>query len=298
MSNSPPPNPSEKKESRRDRRRRQRQQEGSANPLAVLATLLFQLLVLVFCLGLGTVGGAFIAHFYPKVNPSEPLLEQWRAKLLEKKVPAAESSEPDAEGESSLPELTDEQRSLLREEFVQLKNELETLQTQASQLDRDNLTAAEVQAQQDGIARQVTAIETRIDQLDSLLLGETPGEAPIALPGLPLHLTLPSDILFTDSGTVLDPTSRSILDSFADELERLPNANVYISAYSNEGESEAIDLTFEQAKQVEQYFMETLNGEEYHWVSAGYGASQFAAPNDTAANRQRNRRIEIRVIPR
>ena len=299
MSNSnSQPNPPEKKESRRSRRRRQRQQERPAGPIRVLVTVLFRLVVLGICLGLGTVGGALIAYFYPKVNPSRPFIEQWRVKLLEEGVPAVEPSEPAAEGDASLPELTDEQRSLLRDEFAQLKTELEALQTQASQLDSENLTADRRQAQQAQISRQVTAIETRIDQLDSLLLGETPGEAPIALPGMPLRLTLPSDILFTDSGTVLDPTSRSILDSFADELESLPNANVYISAYSDDSESDAIDRTFEQAKQIEQYFMEILDGDDYHWVSSGYGGSQFAAPNDTAANRQRNRRIEIRVKPR
>ncbi len=54
------------------------------------------------------------------------------------------------------------------------------------------------------------------------------------------------------------------------------------------------ELSFRRAKALEQYFGRAL-GEQYRWLVVGYGETRPLVANDTEANLQRNRRIEIAV---
>ncbi|MBP0001049.1 MAG: OmpA family protein [Cyanobacteria bacterium SID2] len=303
MSSTPPtPNSGSKPtESRRTRRRRQRNSERQGNLGSATIAMLFRLIVLFFGLGLGAAAGIALSLFYPKVNPSQPAIERWRVELTrqaEQRFRRDVEKPPEA---PSMSELTPEQRQELQAEFVQLKADLAALQTRTVELTTaENLSETERTQQQQALSQQLSAVRSRLDRLESQLFGEMLQDTPASISSSPLHLTLPSDVLFTDDrGTVLDPTSLNLLDRLVEELQSSPNSSIYVAAYADEGNdrAEQLEITFVRAKQIVQHLNDTLDSDGYHWVSVGYGASQFVAPNDTPANRQRNRRIEIQVTP-
>ncbi|NJL21880.1 MAG: OmpA family protein [Leptolyngbyaceae cyanobacterium SM1_3_5] len=111
-----------------------------------------------------------------------------------------------------------------------------------------------------------------------------------------MGVTLPIDALF--AGESLRPESQILLNTVVGELQRYPNSAVLVAAHSDAGENaaQARARSFAQAQAIVRSLEATL-GDSYHWVAVGYGQTEPIAPNDTAANRQRNRRIEIGIFP-
>lgn len=303
MSNPPPPNSNSNKK-RRNRRRRPRstppsqaptqtakpQKSGSA--LGAIVVFIFRFLMVGASLGVGFLGGIVLAQNQPQANPQKPLVERWRSQLSQELDP----DETPTDEPTPTPE--PQARSPLQNEFEQLNQEVAQLNQQIQNFRVGDDTNVANQKQQ--LQQQIQAVSQRLEQIQPLV---EPTPTPITptstAPGQPLRLTLPSDVLFSEAGEELTRNSRSILDSLIAELENYPEANVYIAGYTDGGDNPTtrLERSFEQAKQVEDYLKDNLD-DARRWISIGYGASRFAAPNDTPANRQRNRRIEIRVEPR
>jgi outer membrane protein OmpA-like peptidoglycan-associated protein len=99
-------------------------------------------------------------------------------------------------------------------------------------------------------------------------------------------------------------TNRSDLkqESFP-ELEQLKsflensNASIEIAGFTdNVGEAEHNQtLSLARAESIKTW-LETRGIEGFRMSTVGYGASNFVADNNTEANRQRNRRVEIRLV--
>ncbi|KPQ40868.1 MAG: putative outer membrane protein [Phormidium sp. OSCR] len=313
MSQSPPPDPNTAR-SRRDRRRGGRSApstppSSSGSFLGAIAVFILRLLILGVSLSLGVIGGVAWAQMSPQANPQKPLSERWRVQIRQITNPAPSSPTPE-------PPPADLDRDQLQDRIVQLQEQVTQLNRQLAALTPEeaapdapgnapedapeDATAEDssFESQKTDLQSQVTLIATQLSELQAIV---DPPEAiapPRLTPGMPLRLTLPSDVLFSDSGEVLDPTRASILDRLLDELQTLEGATVYIGGYLDETDDEdaSLEKTFEQAKQVEQYLASNTDT-PLRWVSIGYGSSRFAASNSSPANRQRNRRIEIRVKP-
>ncbi len=309
MSQSPPPDPNTAR-SRRDRRRAGRSASSSASSssgsfLGAIAIFIVRLLTLGVSLSLGVIGGLVWAQRSPQANPEKPLSERWRVQIRQITNPTPSSPTPD-------PPPADLDRQQVQDTIVQLQEQVTQLNRQLAALTPEEAPADApedatedateeentFEAQKTDIQSQVTLIATQLNELQAIV---DPPEAiapPRLSPGMPLRLTLPSDILFSDSGEVLDPTRASILDRLLDELQTLEGATVYIGGYldATDDNDASLEKTFEQAKQVEQYLTSNTDT-PLRWVSIGYGSSRFAASNNSPANRQRNRRIEIRVRP-
>ncbi|MFO8037846.1 MAG: OmpA family protein [Sodalinema sp.] len=303
MSQSPPPDPNTAR-SRRDRRRAGRSApsappSSSGSWLGAIAIFIVRLLTLGVSLSLGVIGGVVWAQRSPQANPEKPLSERWRVQIRQITNPPPSSPNPDAPP-------ADLDRDQLQDTIVELQEQVTQLNRQLAALTPEEAPATEdateeentFEAQKTDIQSQVTLISTQLNELQAIV---DPPEAiapPRISPGMPLRLTLPSDILFSDSGEVLDPTRASILDRLLDELQTLEGATVYIGGYldATDDNDASLEKTFEQAQQVEQYLASNTDT-PLRWVSIGYGSSRFAASNNSPANRQRNRRIEIRVRP-
>ena len=90
-----------------------------------------------------------------------------------------------------------------------------------------------------------------------------------------------------------------LLNQVLDQLINYPKATVIIRSYSDD-QVDAIatqKYTLAQATQLSEYLSQSLP-EGYRWVTIGGGQSQPIEPNDSAINRQHNRRIEILVDTR
>ncbi|OLP19887.1 hypothetical protein BST81_03060 [Leptolyngbya sp. 'hensonii'] len=114
----------------------------------------------------------------------------------------------------------------------------------------------------------------------------------------PFRVTLPSDILFNDSQSLLRSGAQPILDSILPELQPYQKATIRIAAHTDDiGNSrDNSELSLRQALAIRQYLASRVK-EGYHWVILGYGSSYPLTENTSNSNRQRNRRIEITIEP-
>jgi outer membrane protein OmpA-like peptidoglycan-associated protein len=111
-----------------------------------------------------------------------------------------------------------------------------------------------------------------------------------------LKVTLPSDLLFEPSNSILRSEASLILDKIVADLRTYPSSTIRIAAHTDatgEAEDER-ELSFRRAKAVEQYLANAL-GTQYRWLTVGYGQIRPLVPNTTVSNQQRNRRVEIAV---
>ena len=253
--------------------------------------------------------GIAAAQLYPAQSPELPLVEQWvqrAASIVDSGLIRigitqpnfTPSPQPDSQPPAALtvpPEASpapvlfpDAERQNLRAELTQLQAELQALTSQSSQP-----IATRVQPLQ----KRIQAIQVSLS--DFTATGSQPNSQPSASdPKKPLLVTLPSDALFATGGVTLGADSDKILSSILSDLQKFPDASIQISAYTDRQSSPELarDRSLEQAKAVRQYLSQQL-GAEIHWVAIGQGQNQPLAPNDSAASRQRNRRIEIVIQP-
>lgn len=278
--------------------------EKSASRHPWLLIIIFRLLLLGVGGGVALILGIVLAIFYPNPNPERPLM----LKLLEPsehKTPAAypspSSTVVPASTNTAL-QLTPVQKQQAQTELAQLQGQLKTLS--------DGVAALESQV---GISGSDEAIEARLQAIAMELEGVSPASAnsqsvenSAANPAVAvsesisqtdkLKVTLPSDLLFDRSNSILRSEAGLILDKIVADLRGYPSSTIRIGAYTDtNGEAEDNrELSFRRAKAVEQYLARTL-GTQYRWLVIGYGETRPLVANDTGANQQRNRRVEIAV---
>ncbi|MCC6462011.1 MAG: OmpA family protein [Saprospiraceae bacterium] len=110
-------------------------------------------------------------------------------------------------------------------------------------------------------------------------------------------LQLEAAVLFDVGQAVLKPGARPVLDSLAAALQALPELCVEIGGHTDNTGADAANqaLSEHRARAVCQYLQEKGIAErQIRW--RGYGETQPIAGNDTDAGRQKNRRVECRVV--
>ncbi len=271
-----------------------------------LLILIFRLLLLSVGGGLALILGIVLANFYPNRNPEKPILLRVLERL-DNKTPATSPNPsptlvPDTTNQ--LPQLTPVERQQAQAQLTQLQAQLKALS--------DGLVALETQL---GISRpnESVVVEARMQTISLQLQGVPPPSSnassvvnssanqPAAVSeslfqGDKLKVTLPSDVLFEESNSILRSEAGLILDKIVADLRKYPSSTIRIAAYTDAaGEPEDNrELSFRRAKAVEQYLASAL-GRQYRWLVVGYGETRPLVANDTDANQQRNRRVEIAV---
>ena len=112
-----------------------------------------------------------------------------------------------------------------------------------------------------------------------------------------LKLDIPSDISFDTNRAEIKPNMRPVLDSFANSLMNNANAMVTIVGHTDNSGSDAINnpLSVNRAASTRDYLVS--HGVPSGRISIdGRGSYEPVAPNDTPANRAKNRRVEIFVF--
>lgn len=102
--------------------------------------------------------------------------------------------------------------------------------------------------------------------------------------------------IFFDFGkATLRPESDTALRDIARTLARHPAWTVTIEGHTDNvgGESHNLDLSLRRADAVKQALIDRYQADARRLNTAGRGASQPAAPNDTLSGRARNRRVEL-----
>lgn len=111
-----------------------------------------------------------------------------------------------------------------------------------------------------------------------------------------LKIEIPSDISFDTGKSDIKSNFRPILDKFAQTLKDNPNALVTIIGHTDNTGNDAINdpLSLARAEHARNYLID--RGITYgRFKVAGRGSHEPLVDNSTAANRAKNRRVEIYV---
>lgn len=266
---------------------------------------IFRVLLLGVGGGLALIAGIVLATFYPRTNPEKPLFLKM-ATPFEGRTPVVSphttpTSIPEPTG-SSL-QLTPVQRQQVQAQLTKLQGQLRALSEGVATLEAqlgNSRPNESLEARLQAIALQLEGIQPPPEEATSN--GNNPNATIMAAPSdsfgstQTLKVTLPSDVLFEGNNSLLRPEAGLILDKIIADLRNYPSSTIRIASHTDSlGEPENNrELSFRRAKAVEQYFARAL-GDDYRWLVVGYGGIRPLVSNDTDANQQRNRRIEIAV---
>jgi outer membrane protein OmpA-like peptidoglycan-associated protein len=122
------------------------------------------------------------------------------------------------------------------------------------------------------------------------------GVAVTQTPDNRLKLDIPSDISFDVSSATIKPNFRTVLDTFAKGLVSNPTTTVTIIGHTDSSGSDDINnpLSFNRAIAARDY-LSTRGVASNRFNIDGRGSREPIVANDTAANKAKNRRVEIFV---
>jgi len=248
---------------------------------------LFRFLLLVVGGGFAALLGVALATVYPATMPKKPLV----AKALEF-IPGMEVSPENSErhnpttAQKKTPqtqpdELSKAQRQQLQAELKVLENRLRTSR---------NRTALEARIQ---------TIKQKLPDNNHNIIDTANKLADSPRPLIDkdtLRSSIPVDVLFVDNQAFLLLEGRPVLDRLIRELRNYSGATVVVGVHTDGVglESDNRVLSFRQAEALTQYLSGQLD-KKYHWLTVGYGETKPLVPNDSKTNRQRNRRVEIKL---
>lgn len=112
-----------------------------------------------------------------------------------------------------------------------------------------------------------------------------------------VNLIMPGNITFDTNQYVIKPSFKPVLDSIAKVLIEYDKTNVYVSGYTDNTGTDAINnkLSANRANSVSSYLnLRGVASSRLH--AAGYGSKNPIASNATAAGREQNRRVEIVLV--
>lgn len=122
------------------------------------------------------------------------------------------------------------------------------------------------------------------------------GVAVTQTPDNRLKLDIPSDISFAVGRADIQPNFRTILDTFATGLANNPASNVTIIGHTDSTGTDAVNnpLSLNRAASVRDY-LSARSVAASRITIEGRGSREPLVANDTAANKAKNRRVEIFV---
>ncbi|MFB8788507.1 MAG: OmpA family protein [Potamolinea sp.] len=265
--------------------------------------LIFRLLLLGVGGGLAMILGIVFANIYPAPKPEKPLMFKLLDRLDNKPKVRSPNSSPTIvpEEDKPSPQLSPGQKQQAQAKVTKLQAQLKELNEEVANLETQLGTSRpneDLEARLQAIAQQLQG-----EQSSSADASPSPNDstnqataASESVNAGKLKVTLPSDLLFEESKTLLRSDASAILDKIVADLRNYPGSTIRIAAHTDTGREaeEKRELSFRRAKAVEQYLSNAL-GSQYRWLAVGYGNSRPLVTNDTIPNQQRNRRVEIAV---
>lgn len=110
-------------------------------------------------------------------------------------------------------------------------------------------------------------------------------------------LSRTGNIHFASGSARLQDESAPLLDTLVDVIKRCPGMVVEVGGHTDSvGGAAANQRLSERRAQSVARYIQGAGVEDARVQSVGYGETEPAFPNDTAKNRQKNRRIEFKVI--
>lgn len=307
-----------------------RHRSGLGSGLHALWTLVVRLIMLGVGVSFGWLVGMLVAQTFPARSADPPLTEvalRSSSQTLRKlqQLPQwwrGDSRVVGLAAEDSGPDATAAERSPVNESD-RIATDLNTLSQDISSLNT-RLKALET----DLDLPSTGSIEARFQRLDQRFnadnaAAETPTTPPpatepptaaeppspaetVALtpyqePRFPLvrdRVVLPSTLLFEPGSSTLTAPGQQLLNAIAPDLSRYGAATLLVGSHTDSATAPepASKLTLQQSLAVQQYLAPQLEGSGSRWISVGYGSSRPLV-TDTSADRSRNQRVEIGIVP-
>ncbi|MEA5451420.1 OmpA family protein [Leptolyngbya sp. CCNP1308] len=244
--------------------------------------------------------------------------------VVDEVAPALDASSSAASGVVAAPEaeppVPDEERDRIQTDLTALRQDLASLNTRLAELET-TVGGVPTGTLEDRLQRLDQRLGTRDNRASGDAARETPETAepetptvepspktasaarvPYQEPRFPLvrdRVILPSALLFELGGSTLTAAGQQLLDSIASDLRRYGAATLLVGSHTDGAASPdlASQLTLQQAIAVQQYLGPQLEGNGIRWVPVGYGQTRPTTAGTTAADQQRNQRIEIGIVP-
>jgi len=152
-------------------------------------------------------------------------------------------------------------------------------------------------------------LDARLAELERMAqrLGATPGDVTVLTVQGGYGLRLKDSILFDLGSDQVSPAGEAVLVKMAEEIRSKPYERIWIRGHTDnvpvvKAETKArfphgnIQLSAGRAIEVAMLLVSKGGIPEKDLVVAGFGPNDPIVPNDSAENRQQNRRVEIFVI--
>lgn len=229
----------------------------------------------------------------------------------------SESTGGSAVPNTGLPSVPDDERDRIQTDLTALRQDLASLNSRLSELETA-LGAPPTGTLEDRLQRLDQRLATSDDgasdeaseapEPEPAAPEPSPETAPVARvpyqePRFPLvrdRVILPSALLFEPGGSTLTAPGQQLLDSIASDLRRYGATTLLVGSHTDGSSSPdlASQLTLQQAVAVQQYLAPQIEADGMRWVPVGYGQTRPTTAGTTAADQQRNQRVEIGIVPR
>jgi len=141
----------------------------------------------------------------------------------------------------------------------------------------------------------------RLIDLKASCKGDWPGADidAVAAIGSAKRISLTGNVLFNVNESVLKPEAKKALDELVQEIKKTSIAEIIVEGYTDSIGATAFNntLSMARAKAVKNFLKQKLSGEIYKIEAYGYGESNPLFPNDTKEGQEKNRRVEIILLP-
>jgi len=138
-----------------------------------------------------------------------------------------------------------------------------------------------------------------MDQQEALLRQELEGSGVgVTRVGDQITLNMPGNVTFKTDSSDLRPEFFEVLNSVALVLQKFENTTIEVAGHTDStGPAEYNQKLSERRAQSVSRYLHAQGVIEGRFWTIGYGETRPIANNDTAAGRQRNRRVELQIVP-
>jgi chemotaxis protein MotB len=229
----------------------------------------------------------------------------YNAAVKDRDAKAAEltKTKADLEAEKVAHQKESDRSAMLAKKLTSLGQDVSRLETERSglggELEQANKRMEELkkaQAQAEARAAQFRKLVTQFKSLTDA------GKLKVEIRENRMIIALGDKILFDPGKTDLKPEGKEALTQVTAVLKDLPNRNFQVAGHTDNIPIKSAkfrsnwDLSTARAVEVVNYMI-TAGLESKRLSAAGYAAESPVAPNDTAENKAKNRRIEITLVP-
>jgi OmpA-OmpF porin, OOP family len=142
----------------------------------------------------------------------------------------------------------------------------------------------------------------RLTDLKTACSGEWPGADidAVAAIGSARRLSFSGSVLFNFNEAILKKEAKEILNDLIQEIEKADINEIIVQGYTdNIGSDEYNDkLSLARADAVKDYLNQKLTGNSYKIEAYGLGEKNPLFSNDTKEEQEKNRRVEIILLPK